>query len=397
MAVDLSFNQTSMDLRERFFSLLDSLSALRALSQINLEGISEDELIARALGELIRYQNVESCSVFRFENDRLNCVAGTCMTESHNTILGQVASVTSQPSMSFAVGEGIAGLAFETGQLQYCRDCSQSPDYVPNHQVGADHPGSLISAPIKMGSQVLAVLNASHPLPEYFEPWQQHTLSLFCSCLGQILHNHRMLHRLEFEVEQRTKQLSDALREAEILQKRYEQLSTVDELTGLNNRRYFFAEAESMLARCQRHARLCSLMLLDVDFFKQINDQWGHSVGDKVLCAIADVIRQEARGGDLVARVGGEEFVVMLPESGVEGAGLMAQRIQERFAQLDFGAAVGNLNVTASIGITSYLPEQHQQPVPAHELVDQLYSQADSAMYEGKRQGRNIRKVFGEP
>ena len=394
--MDLSFNQTSMDLRERFFSLLDSLSALRALSQINLEGISEDELIARALGELIRYQNVESCSVFRLENDRLNCVAGTCMTESHNTILGQVASVTSQPSMSFAVGEGIAGLAFETGQLQYCRDCSQSPDYVPNHRVGAEHPGSLISAPIKMGNQVLAVLNASHPLPEYFEPWQQHTLSLFCSCLGQILHNHRMLHRLEFEVEQRTKQLSDALLEAEILQKRYEQLSTVDELTGLNNRRYFFAEAESMLARCQRHARLCSLMLLDVDFFKQINDQWGHSVGDKVLCAIADVIRQEARGGDLVARVGGEEFVVMLPESGVEGAGLMAQRIQERFAQLDFGAAVGNLNVTASIGITCYLPEQQQQPVPAHELVDQLYSQADSAMYEGKRQGRNIRKVFGE-
>jgi diguanylate cyclase (GGDEF)-like protein len=383
-----------MDLRERFFSLLDSLSALRALSQINLEGITEDELIARALDELIRYQNIESCSVFRLENDKLVCVAGTCMTESHDTIVGHRPTDSKRPSMTFAEGEGIAGIAFETGQLQYCRDCAQSRDFLANPRVGADQPGSLISAPIKMGSQVLAVLNAAHPLPEYFEPWQQHTLSLFCSCLGQILHNHRMLHRLEYEVEQRTRQLSDALHEAETLQKRYEQLSTVDELTGLHNRRYFFAEAESMLARCQRHGRVCSLMLLDVDYFKQINDQWGHSVGDKVLCAIGDVIRQEARGGDLVARVGGEEFVVMLPESGVEGAGLMAQRIQERFAQLDFASGIGNLNLTASIGITSYTPDQDSHQFPANELVDQLYSQADGAMYEGKRQGRNTRKIF---
>jgi len=383
-----------MDLRERFFSLLDSLSALRAVSQINLQGISEDELIARALSELIRYQSIESCSVFRLAGDRLSCVAGISMTESHDAIIGLDSSASKHASMTFAPGEGIAGIAFETGQLQYCRDSTVNQDFLANPRIGADQPGSLISAPIKMGEQVLAVLNASHPLPEYFEPWQQHTLSLFCSCLGQILHNHRMLHRLEFEVEQRTQQLSKALHEAETLQKRYEQLSTVDELTGLNNRRYFFPEAESMLARCQRHGRVCSLMLLDVDYFKQINDQWGHSVGDKVLCAIAEVIRQEARGGDLVARVGGEEFVVMLLESGVEGADLMAQRIQERFALLDFGAGIGNLNVTASIGITSYTHEKLQHHITTSELVDQLYSQADSAMYEGKRQGRNIRKVF---
>ncbi|MCU7845504.1 MAG: sensor domain-containing diguanylate cyclase [Candidatus Thiodiazotropha sp. (ex Monitilora ramsayi)] len=384
-----------MDLRERFFSLLDSLSALRALSQINLEGISEDELLSRALNELIRYQNVDSCSIYRVEDGVLNCVTGTCMTESHSVITGQVVAEGVKPSISFAPGEGIAGMALQTGQLQYCRDCAQSPDFISNPRPGADQPGSLVSSPIKMGDQVLAVLNAAHPLPEYFEPWQQHTLSLFCSSLGQMLHNHRMLHDLEFAVDQRTKELRTALHEAESLQKRYLQLSTVDELTGLNNRRYFFSEAESMLARAQRHQQVCSLMLLDVDYFKLINDQWGHLLGDKVLCAIADVIQQEARGGDLVARVGGEEFVVMLPETGLDGADLMAQRVQERLARLEFGRNVGNLGLTVSIGMTVYDHEADDQK-PVNVLVDQLYSQADRAMYEGKRQGRNSRQLFTE-
>jgi diguanylate cyclase (GGDEF)-like protein len=384
-----------MDLRERFFSLLDSLSALRALSQIKLEGITEDELISLALGELIRYLNMDCCSIYRVEHGVLYCVAGTSMSESHVVTTDLMQSDEVKPSMTFAPGEGIAGIALETGQLQYCRDCAKSPDFINNPLPESKQAGSLVSAPIKMGEEVLAILNASHIMPDFFEPWQQHTLSLFSSILGQMLHNHRMLHDLEFAVEQRTKELRVALQEAETLQRRYQQLSTIDELTGLNNRRYFFAEAESMLARAQRHQQLCSLLLLDVDFFKKINDQWGHMLGDKVLCAIADVIRQEARGGDLVARVGGEEFVVMLPDTGLEGADLMAQRIQERLAQLEFGSNVGNLGLTVSVGITVYNHEVAENK-SINVLVDQLYSQADRAMYEGKRQGRNNRCLFTE-
>ncbi len=395
MPVDLSFNQTSMDLRERFFSLLDSLSALRALSQIKLEGISEEALLQRALGELIRYQNMDSCSVFVPDQDKLLCVAGISINESHDAITGEHASDSKHDSMYFKSGEGVVGIAFATGQLQYCRNCAESREFMTHPIGGMEQPGSLISAPVKMGDQVLAVLNASHPLPEYFEPWQQHTLSLFCSSLGQILYNHRMLHGLEFAVEQRTRELRKALHEAEALQKRYEQLSIIDELTGLNNRRYFFNQAEGMLSRARRHKQLCSLMLLDVDLFKQINDEWGHVVGDKALCAIADVIRKEARGGDLVARVGGDEFVIMLPESGIEGADLMAQRIQERLARLDFGIQIGNLKLSASFGISGYTPDRGEQ-APIHMLVDQLYAQADGAMYEAKNQGRNTRCIFDQ-
>ncbi|MEW8561216.1 MAG: sensor domain-containing diguanylate cyclase, partial [Candidatus Thiodiazotropha sp.] len=276
--MDLSFNQTSMDLRERFFSLLDSLSALRALSQINLEGISEMELISKALDELVRYQNVENCSVFRIEGGVLSCVIGTSLDESHAEFIGSDRLRQARETMLFKPGEGIAGIAYTTGQLQYCRNCSQSDDFLLNTLSGGDLPGSIISAPIKMGNKVLGVLNASHPLPEYFEPWQQHTLSLFCSCLGQIMYNHRLLNELESEVEQRTLELKEALGEAEAHRKRYQQLLTIDELTGLHNRRYFFSEAEALLSRAIRHEQSCSLLLVDMDYFKRINDQWGHQV-----------------------------------------------------------------------------------------------------------------------
>ncbi|MEL0585235.1 MAG: sensor domain-containing diguanylate cyclase [Candidatus Thiodiazotropha sp. (ex. Lucinoma kazani)] len=391
--MDLSFNQTSMDLRERFFSLLDSLSALRALSQISLDGISEEELITKALDELVRYQNVENCSVFCMQGDVLCCVAGVSMSESHAGITGAGRVKDFRQSMQFKSGEGIAGIAYATGQLQYCRDCSQSREYLLNTQSGGELPGSLISAPIKMGDQVLGVLNASHPLPEYFEPWQQHTLSLFCSCLGQILYNHRLMNDLEYVVERRTHELTNALHEADALRQRYEQLSMIDELTGLKNRRYFFSEAEALLSRAIRHDQNCSMLLIDIDYFKLINDRWGHVVGDEVLVAIARVLEEEARGGDLVARVGGEEFVVMLAEAGTGGADLMAQRIQERLAHLETGRDLVGLNLTASIGITALTPD-YDHEFSVSELLDQLYSQADRAMYDCKREGRNSRKCY---
>jgi diguanylate cyclase (GGDEF)-like protein len=391
--MDLSFNQTSMDLRERFFSLLDSLSALRALSQIDLDGISEEELIAKALDELVRYQNVENCSVFRIEGDLLRCAVGTNLDETHAELFASKRLVETRETMQFRPGEGIAGLAFSTGQLQYCRDCTQSDDYLINPLSGGEIPGSLISAPIMMGKRVLGVLNASHPMPEFFEPWQQHTLSLFCSCLGQIMYNHRLLHDMESEVEQRTRELQDALNEADTHRRRYEQLLTIDELTGLHNRRYFFNEAEVLLSRAIRDAKSSSLLLIDMDYFKRINDQWGHQVGDDVLVAIARVLKEEVRGGDILARVGGEEFAVMLAETGIGGAELIAQRIQERLAKLDIVRDLVGLNLTACIGMTT-LSQDHDRDLSVSDLLDQLYSKADRAMYDCKREGYNSRKCF---
>ena len=151
-----------------------------------------------------------------------------------------------------------------------------------------------------------------------------------------------------------------------------------------------------MVSRAMRYGYVSSLMLLDVDYFKQINDQWGHAAGDQVLCLIAAALAQEARGGDLVARVGGEEFVIILPETGLEGADLMAQRIQERLGQLDLGGSIGAIGVTVSIGI-SYLRQEELATLSPSMVLDRLYSEADSAMYECKSEGRNRCKVFRSP
>ncbi|MET0066161.1 MAG: sensor domain-containing diguanylate cyclase [Candidatus Thiodiazotropha sp.] len=391
--MNISFTQSSLDLRERFFSLLDSLSALRALAQINLEEVDEDQLIDRALNELVRYQSLDQCSVFRLDGDLLCCTAGLGMVDSQARFGGAARDRVLPQAMSFKPGEGIVGIAYASGQLQYCRDCSQSQDFVVPPLSGGDIPGSLVCAPIKMGNQVLGVLNASHPMPEFFEPWQQHTLSLFSSCLGQILYNHRMLHDLEQMIDQRTQELEQALCEANELRKRYEQLSVIDELTGLNNRRYFFREAPGMVARALRYRKRCSLVLIDVDHFKRVNDHWGHQKGDQVLIALAQLLKEELRGGDMLARMGGEEFVIMLPETGIDGADLMAQRIQERLQKLAGTLDLSGTEITVSIGMTT-LAGDTDPATPVTALVDTLYGQADQAMYDAKGQGRNQRIVY---
>jgi diguanylate cyclase (GGDEF)-like protein len=389
------FGQDAKYLTERFFSLFDSLSLIKALSEIEIGACSEKEIIQHGLTQLIRYQGLERCSVFRLRDARLECVAGISVEESHENLSGTcVKQFRSDAAAEFSAEEGVMGRAVQSGEMQYCSDCSKSEDFKAHPLVSTDKPGSLVCVPIKMGGRVLAILNASHPLTDYFEPWQLHTLTLFCSCLGQLLHNHRLINELESEVEQRTRDLRVALDESEVLKRRYQQLSTEDELTGLHNRRYFFVEAEAMVSRAMRYGQSCSLMLLDVDFFKQINDKWGHLVGDRVLSRIAQVLKEEGRGGDLIARVGGEEFVIILPDAGAEGAEQMANRIQERLRRLLLGGDLGTLEITVSIGI-SYLrrtPElSTRQP---GKVLDQLYSEADRAMYLCKSNGRNGRMVF---
>jgi diguanylate cyclase (GGDEF)-like protein len=137
-------------------------------------------------------------------------------------------------------------------------------------------------------------------------------------------------------------------------------------------------------------------MLLDVDFFKQINDKWGHLIGDRVLCHIAQVLKEEARSGDLIARVGGEEFVIILPDAGYQGADQMAKRIQDRLSRLRLGGDLGTLHITVSIGI-SYLKLSPDLPTcEPGKVLDRLYSQADQAMYLCKNNGRNGCLIFDD-
>jgi diguanylate cyclase (GGDEF)-like protein len=161
-----------------------------------------------------------------------------------------------------------------------------------------------------------------------------------------------------------------------------EQRAYTDYLTGLANRRYFLEQAENELARTLRYGRELSILMLDVDRFKQVNDTYGHKVGDLVLQKLSEVFRTTLRDVDIIGRVGGEEFALLLPETGVEQAMQAAERLRTAIASahvtLDGGLP---LRFTASFGVTN-LREKDVN-------IDVLLNQADQALYRAKNGGRN--------
>ncbi len=155
-----------------------------------------------------------------------------------------------------------------------------------------------------------------------------------------------------------------------------------DALTGLYNRVRFSAIVESELARIRRTGEQSCLVLLDLDYFKNVNDTYGHPTGDSVLVTIADVIRTHLRDTDHVARFGGEEFTLLLPGTSIEGARNVAEKIRQAISDCRFPGTEDALSVTASFGVAPLLGDRAA-------TLDRAYSEADRALYSAKRNGRN--------
>ena len=167
-----------------------------------------------------------------------------------------------------------------------------------------------------------------------------------------------------------------ALKESE---DRYRLLSITDHLTGLFNTRHFYEQLELESARAARYNHCLSLLMLDVDHFKRFNDTYGHPEGDRVLQRLAHVMRNCLRISDSAYRLGGEEFIVLLPETGLDEACLIAERLRGDFAANDT-ASVNTDRVTVSIGVASRVPT---------ETTRNFVRRADDAAYLAKHLGRN--------
>ena len=183
----------------------------------------------------------------------------------------------------------------------------------------------------------------------------------------------------------RRKQMSDRLRNSVSDSLR---LAALDPLTGLFNRRYASRHLERIKARARRDGKGFALMMLDIDNFKQVNDRFGHAAGDRVLKEFAQRVQANLRGVDLVSRIGGEEFLVAMPDTSKAEARAASERLRRVIEATPFPCpgSVGGLPVTVSIGVTLGQPDS-----PA---MEELIRQADRALYSAKARGRNTVTLF---
>jgi diguanylate cyclase (GGDEF)-like protein len=376
----------SQGIHDIIVDLLNSLSALRGLSELDSQAANEKDLVANALSVLMQNQDMERCSFFILEdNEYLVNVTGLSLEENVNA-----QKLTYQP-IKFKVGEGVIGLAAKTGELQHCRDCKNDARFQSHQQLPNLLPGCIISAPVTDGDELVGVLNISHPEAGYFSDWHIRLLHIYRNMLGQLISNSRLFQRMEDKIVSRTAKLQQALTDVEFLKKRFESMSMIDELTGLYNRRYFYAQAAVALSSIERYGQALCLLVLDLDYFKKINDCYGHLVGDQVLINVASALKNQMRESDIAVRFGGEEFVVVFTNTDCENGMLFAERIREGIAALSWNIEDKEINVTVSIGITCLEADKARKK---EFNIDSLIHNADVALYEAKERGRNQSVVF---
>jgi diguanylate cyclase (GGDEF)-like protein len=185
-------------------------------------------------------------------------------------------------------------------------------------------------------------------------------------------------------------QLDTARKELLESEENYRLLATTDPLTGLSNRRNFFEAAYAEFFRAERYNKDFTVIMIDIDHFKKVNDNYGHAAGDLVIMTIAELVRQELRDSDHPARYGGEEFIVLLPETNIIQAGMVAERIRVSIGNKKIYYKGIEINVTASFGIAA--KSNTDIPYSANIFsnpIDEIIDKADKALYRAKTTGRN--------
>ena len=172
-------------------------------------------------------------------------------------------------------------------------------------------------------------------------------------------------------------------RELQQVNRQLQHISHSDHLTGLPNRYYLHQAFETELSRYQRYQHGFSLLIIDIDHFKTVNDHFGHVVGDEIIRQMAGLFSEHIRDNDVVGRWGGEEFLILCPDTNLQGARTLAEHLRERIAQTHFG--IDNMTVTASFGVTDYRDG---------EMIKDCIRRADQALYQAKHNGRNQTVVF---
>ena len=312
----------------------------KAISLLSLEQISS-VLIDR----LPSVFSIDYFTLFLYDQDKRKL---NLMCHNHPEIESSFSiSLSSSPIMEAAVLRG-----------QYIREQDFSTS---SYYRGADNPlfkkGYFVSIPLMIEKEVVGVLNINDVDQDSFNVGD----------LGFILNLSELI----------AMSISNA-----VLYEQTKKLAVTDGLTGISNRPNMEQSLLSEFERSKRYNSPLSIVLLDVDHFKDVNDSYGHQKGDEILVTFASVLKKFCRANDTAARYGGEEFLMILPQSNAQGAFKIAERVREEIMKMSFVGNDSKFSVTTSCGVAELNRDYMKN-------TDQLINVADNAMYEAKNSGRN--------
>ncbi|MGE5586936.1 MAG: diguanylate cyclase [Clostridia bacterium] len=293
----------------------------------------------------------------------------------------------------YPTGRGLTEWVIKSGKPLFIRDSSMDMEHAPAEAITlGDMPLSVIAVPLCVQNRVIGVMSVQ----SYTQRFEEDHVRIMCTIGTQAaiaIENARLyrelqaknelLEKSEAELRRVNAKLDRQLAEVTRLHQIAERLAITDSVTGLFNHRHFQERLAEELARCERYGRYLSLLMVDIDDFKQYNDVLGHPAGDAALKAVARLLTRSVRSTDVVARYGGEEFVAILLEAQKAQALRVAEKIRARIEAYPFPDEdqIPSGRVTVTVGVATY-------PTDARTQKDLIYL-ADMACYRGKREGRN--------
>ena len=320
---------------------------LASASQALASKLELPEVFATILGQLRRVVPYDSASVQVLEGSWLHIIGGHGFPNLEEIVgLRFDLSASDNPNRE----------VMETGRWVILPDAAQ---VYPSFRKGPHMPASIrgwLGVPLTFGGRTLGMLSIDSRAADFYDQRHATIAMAFAAQAAIAIQNARMFEEMR-------------------------RLATHDALTGLPNRRHVESVADTTIADARRHGRPVGLLLFDLDRFKDVNDVHGHAAGDEVLCHIARLARGVLRPVDVLARFGGEEFVVLLPDTDAAGAGALGERLRHAVADAHIPTSAGHLPVTISVGCIAR--------DPADLPFEVLLREADRALYQAKAAGRD--------
>jgi diguanylate cyclase (GGDEF)-like protein len=354
---------------------------LRETTTIIASTLDVSEAVHRILQQLRRVIAYDSASVWLYRGTTAYLVDGEGIPE------------IPEDDQHYLIGENDPDYPLWSKNLPYILLGDVQENYPQFREPPINYIRGWLAVPLKVRDELIGIISLDSRMVGGFSHADAQLALNFANQVSIAVENARLFSDLEGELEHRQKlideldstnsELAREIDERKRIQDELQKLARTDSLTGLFNRGYFFEIAEKEFAKACRYNRPLSVAILDLDLFKDVNDTYGHLVGDRALIHVGNILRKMIRKPDIAARYGGEEFVVLLPETDHAAALDFAERLRELMENSPVKNNSDRIKLTISIGVASMYEDAIE------ETFDHLISQADQVLYQAKRNGRN--------